>query len=129
MFPAASEVFPVNRRCTRLHFLHGTAWVAERGTHVASYVVQYRDGRREEIPLRYGEEVDNWWWEPKQTLTCREATLAWLGTNYAGRGSPSRIRLYSITWNNPYPDVTVDRLDFVSTRSASCPFLLAVTAE
>jgi hypothetical protein len=127
-FPDAVEGIPVGRRCVRLYFLHGTAWQTEHGRQVGCYVVHYADGRREEIPLRYGEELRNWWWSTKSTLEISQGSPAWLGTN-AATGPTEKLCLYSVTWNNPFPDALIATLDFVSTRSPSCPFLIAVTAE
>jgi serine/threonine protein kinase len=130
-YPAAVEAIPVRRRCTRLYFLHGTVWPTERSQHVAAYVVHYFDGRQEEIPVRYGEEIKNWWWASGDAVTVDHAALAWIGTNgYAGSVDKQvKVRLYCLTWNNPFPDEAITSLDFVSTGSASCPFLVAVTAE
>jgi hypothetical protein len=129
VFPNAVEAIPVNRKTRRLHFLHGTVWTEARGAHVGSYVVHYQSGRRESIPLLYGFELQNWWGDSRISIDCERATLAWTGTNLATQGTPSKLRLYCTTWNNPHPSDPITRLDFVSTSSSSCPFLLAVTAD
>jgi hypothetical protein len=128
LFPDAVEAIPVGRKCARLHFLHGTSWETEQGRHVGSYVVHYADGRIEEIALRYGEQFRNWWWSAKEHLDVGLAAVAWVGTN-AATGPANKLSLYCLTWNNPFPDTTVASLDFVSTRSPSCPFLIAITVE
>ncbi len=89
------------------------------------------DGRQEEVPVRYGEEVKNWWWVSGDTMAVPHAAVAWVGTNaYAGGVDRSvKVRLYRLTWNNPFPDEVITSLDFVSTGSASCPFLIGITAE
>ncbi|MBI5388311.1 MAG: serine/threonine protein kinase [Verrucomicrobia bacterium] len=127
-YPDAVEGIAVNRKCRRLHFLHGTVWGVEHGRHAGSYVLHFADGRSEEIPLRYGDELRNWWWSPKASLEVVHGTVAWLGTN-AATHDQERICLYAITWNNPHPETAVTSLDFVSTKSPSCPFLLAITVE
>jgi serine/threonine protein kinase len=127
-FPTEVRGIPVNRQCIRLHFLHGAVWQAQQGVPVASYVIHYVDGRREEIPLRYGHQIQNWWWSPIAPITIPAAALAWTGTN-AATSPENKVCLYAITWNNPYPATPIGRLDFVSAGATSCPFLLAVTAE
>ncbi|HEY5915582.1 MAG TPA: hypothetical protein VJA21_33780, partial [Verrucomicrobiae bacterium] len=132
VFPAQVQGIPVKRTCARLHFLHGTVWPnVEKDTQIASYVVHYSDGRQEEIPIRYGREVKDWWWNGTDQLNIDSASLAWLGTNRiaGGADAQNRIRLYGFVWQNPHPDTLIDRLDFVSLMSPSCPFLLGVTAE
>ena len=81
--------------------------------------------------MRYGEEVKNWWWNGGDGMKVEHAALAWVGTNsFAGNLDKSaKVRLYAITWNNPFPDELITKLDFISTDSPSCPFLLAITAE
>ncbi len=128
-FPATAEGIPVGRRCSRLHFLHGAVWQDAKGVHVGSYVVHYASGLHEGIPLQYGFEVQNWWWDSTSPDEPERAAVAWIGTNLATHGTPSKLRLYCTTWMNPRPSDPITALDFVSTGSASCPFLLAVTAD
>lgn len=127
-YPDAITGIPVQRKCSRLHFLHGTAWAERDLQHIGSYIVHYADGRHHEVPLRYGEACRNWWWGPRSPLSVSLATLAWLGTNRVTEPT-DKLCLFAFTWNNPHPDAEVSRLDFRSTHSASCPFLIAVTAE
>lgn len=130
-FPGAVEGIKIGRACARLYFLHGTLWPVENSRHIGAYLIHYVDGRQEEIPVRYGEEVKNWWWNSGDTMNVDHASVAWVGTNgfAGGLDKSSKIRLYAITWNNPFPEEPITTIDFLSTRSRSCPFLLAVTAE
>jgi hypothetical protein len=56
-------VIPVNRRCDRLHilglvtFAGGFPSTGFDGDKVATYTLEYADGRKKEIPLRNGYEV------------------------------------------------------------------------
>ena len=130
LFPAEVRGIPVNRKCARLYFLHGTIWLAEKGATVGHYLVRYADGKQVEIPLRYGEQLQNWWWSPVDNLTLSGAAVAWIGTNTAVVSRPeSKLCLYAIEWNNPFPGVPVTSIDFSSTRGPACPFLLAITSE
>ncbi|MGO8699765.1 MAG: serine/threonine-protein kinase [Limisphaerales bacterium] len=130
-FPGCVEGIPVGRKCNRLYFLHGTGWTVAKSTLVGCYVVHYLDGRKEEIPLRYGEQVRNWWLGMQDTLPIESAAVAWVGTNRIAGGSDKtyKLSLYALTWNNAFADEPITTVDFVSTRSLSCPFLIAITAE
>jgi serine/threonine protein kinase len=130
-FPDRVEGIRVDRKCGRLYFLHGTGWTVSEYTQVACYVVHYLDGRKEEIPVRYGGEVRNWWLGMRDTLPVDNGSVAWIGTNRVAGGSDKnfKLSLYALVWNNAFADVPITTVDFVSTRSASCPFLLAITAE
>jgi serine/threonine protein kinase len=127
-FPTSLDGIPVDRRCNAIHFLHGTVWKADQGETVARYVVHYADGRHEEVPLRYGDELRDWWWSAKFPLNATAATVAWVGTNTV-TGAENKLCLYQLSWNNPRTGVPVRSLDFVSAGSPSCPFLIAVTTE
>jgi len=61
---------------------------------------------------------------PFQPLTARRAVVAW---NDSEAGVP--LRLFKRTWENPRPDVIIDRIDFVSRKTEAAPFLVALTAE
>lgn len=56
-------VIPVNRRCDRLHILGQVTFAggfpssAQDGDKVGSYILEFSDGRKKEIPLRHGYEV------------------------------------------------------------------------
>jgi serine/threonine protein kinase len=130
-FPGSVEGIRVGRKCSRLYFLQGTGWAAAKSTPVATYVVHYLSGRQEEIPMRYGEEVRNWWLGTQDMLPVDDAAVAWVGTNrFAGGSDKSqKLSLYALTWNNAYAADPITTVDFVSTRSLSCPFLIAITAE
>ena len=130
-FPDRVEGIPVGRICARLHFLQGTAWRTGKSQHIAAYVVHYSDGRQEEVPVRFGEEVKDWWWNGEDTMKVDHAALAWVGTNAfaGGLDKSAKVRLCAMTWNNPFPDELITKLDFISTRSPASPFLIAVTAE
>ena len=55
--------------------------------------------------------------------------IAWVGNNKASLAAHSYVRLFLSTWQNPYPEKTVESIDYVSTKSSAAPFCLAITAE
>lgn len=131
-YPLAVERIPVEQKCARLHFLHGVVWPSGSGTQVGGYIVHYTGGRAQEIPLLYGYDLLNWWWNPAKNQ--RGTTLpppVWVGSNGTTRrdGGQSMLRLFSLSWSNPLPEITVESIDFVSSGKSSCPFLIGITAE
>jgi hypothetical protein len=135
-FPFSAEGIPVGRRCRRLHFLQGTVWVGPKGTCIAQYRVIYADGRELVIPVEYGRQVRNWWSSPQEppgtSNLAGDAELAWTGTNASEawrKAGSSPLQLFKMTWKNPRPGIPITSLDFVSSMTASCPFLIAVTSE
>jgi eukaryotic-like serine/threonine-protein kinase len=125
-FPEALRGIKVQQRCDRLHFLHATGWglFAPQGTKIGTYLVRYADGTLVEIPLINGEDLAEWQVsDPASELP--RASVAWVGTN----ARKLRVQLFRRTWDNPYPGISIESIDFLSTMTAAAPFLIAVTAE
>jgi len=55
--------------------------------------------------------------------------VAWVGANVATLKRNSSIRVYRSTWENPRWDVPIHSIDFVSSKTACGPSLLAITIE
>jgi hypothetical protein len=124
-FPAEVRSIRIGRRCRQLHFLHATGWGrhVEPGTHIASYVLRYADGSTEELRLLAGEDIGEWQIAQASQHLPR-ANVVWSGKNAWGR-----IQLFKRTWVNPRPEAEITSLDFISTRTAAAPFVIAITAE
>jgi hypothetical protein len=133
--PKQVEGIPVGRRAKRLHFLHATHFGNRTYTKIGAYIVQYADDRSVEIPIRYGEDLLDWWArsgeEPGQALS----KIAWMGNNGAASAmGATSIRLFIKTWDNPHPELEITRISMVtgpqpSGKTAPAPFLVAVTGE
>lgn len=140
--PAAVRGIPIARKCHALHFLHSTGWNEREQVTIGNYVVHYADGLQLEIPIRYGQDVRNWysterrlgdvvvpmdWDEP---LASR-STVAYTGTNnnvtYDRRGVA--FRLFKTIWQNPRPNMAIESIDYISAMTGCAPFLIAITVE
>jgi hypothetical protein len=120
----------VRRTCRCLHFLHGTGWVETEGKEIARFIMHFADGQRSERPIRYGNDMRNFYWlAGSDSAEHPDAVRAWVGTNALTTETGVSYRLYKSVWDNPRPDVPVETIDFISTMSASVPFLIAITAE
>lgn len=124
-FPRCVEGIPVRRRASRLCFVHAASGVAPDGTILGCYVMHFGDGRRCEIPIRYGEEVRAW------RVKDDPATIDRLGWEYKNEPNPAdeELRLFVTWWSNPWPEVEISRVDLVSRMAAAAPFLVAITCE
>lgn len=133
VFPA--EVgFGLGQVFRRLHVLHGAHGSTVDGTLVGTYRLHYRDGGSADLPILYGRDLRDWWVsvplrESDPVADATAAELAWLGP--AERRSPgdSQVRLFKCTYKNPFPAREVDRITFVSSSTATGPFLVAATVE
>jgi len=106
----------------------------KHGTQLGTYVVHYANGQRQEIPIRAGIDLADWWSQVNETDT--QFTVAWTGTNELSLKRGRSIRLFKATWQNPHPDVQIAGIDFDFVLTANrppskhaAPFLVAITAE
>jgi len=120
-FPSRVDGIEVGTKASTLHFLHGCAYSADDGVHVASYIIHYEDGQTEEIPLNYMRNIYSW---DDQHLGMSYGA-AWRGKAQDGRG----IGLSDLQWDNPRPEVAIASIDFVGENTDASPFLVAITAE
>jgi hypothetical protein len=128
-FPVEVKGVRVGQPCHRLHFLQATGWRMPDGTAIGRYVIHYVDGQQQAVPVVYGENVRDWWFDPKLDEPTKGAVVAWTGKNAATETRGQAVRLYRFTWENPRADAAIESLDLVSENSNSSPFLIALTVE
>ena len=128
-FPRRVNGLPIQRRCQRLHFLHGSAWSSLFGTLIGHYVVHYANGQTRDLKLIFGRNIRDWWFPASQPQMTPGATVAWEGSNAASRELGMSLRLYKMTWDNPQPEAEINSIDFVSAMEKPAPFLIAITVE
>jgi hypothetical protein len=132
--PASVRGIDVDDTFQRLHILHATHWSAKPRATVAYYTVRYDDKSEESIPIRYGEDVNDWWHNEGATPPS-PAQVAWEGENTATCKCGATIRLYKTTWHNPHAARKVHSIDFASVNFQSkdspeaAPFCVAMTTE
>ena len=123
-FPEAVPGIAVRRACKAIHFLHGAVFATPLGTKVGDFVVHYSDGQMEEIPLLYGKDVEDVWFDPA-AAELPGIKPVWREIGPDGKG----VRLYRLTWRNRRHPVIVESVDFRSVRTLSAPFLVAITVD
>ncbi len=128
-YPAEVRGVAVKRKCRRLHFLHGTGWRVEDGVAIGQYVIHYGDGQTQQVAIIYGENVRDWWFNPKLDPPTSRAVVAWTGKNAALRDKEMLARVYRFTWENPRPEAEISSMDLISANTSSSPFVIAITAE
>ncbi len=105
------------RKASRIYFLHTGAFGADGGKYRVHYSKSTE--RVETIPLTSSRIGD--WWSPSELP---EAPIAWSGTNGA-----NRVGLYMYVWKNPYPDVVIDSIDFISDGQGPILGVFAMTGQ
>jgi hypothetical protein len=139
-YPTQVGDIRIDRSCAKLHLLHGDGFIVYTnfGTVVSKLVLHYEDNSTRELKLVAGEQSFDWWAPlfktglPKKFLQMAPGTeRAWTGSNaYLRQWQPElTLVLYKTTFDNPQPEVKVASMDFVSTETVTCPFLVGLTVE
>jgi hypothetical protein len=128
--PSQISGIEIHARCHALHFLQGTGWDAPIGTSVGTYQVRYADGEVQTIPIRYGENIANYWCLHQAYPALRnDTTVVWKGANARSDRDGCDLYLYKYRWPNPRPEAEIVSIDFDSTVTQAAPFLIAISAE
>lgn len=120
----------VHQRFRRVDFLHAATFPPFLGrTDLATYVVHYADGQENEIPIVYGQNIADWWFNPKHPVVPKNAQVAWEGSNAAVKEYGKLLHIYQMSWDNPLPDIEVVSISLVSRMGLSTSFVIAITVE
>ena len=128
--PEKIEGIKVGRAAKKLYFLNACGYAAEDDAVIGKYVINYDDKTSAEIEIVYGKDVVDWWAYPGKPAPTR-GKVAWEGENEASKGFEAKIKLYTLTWENPKPEKKIATIDFVATKpeGPAAPFCVAITAE
>ncbi len=127
-FLAAAKDIKVDRKARKLHFLHATGWSAPDGTPVATAVIHFANGKKQEFTFNYGDHLIDWVaWEP-QPKDHDNSVVAWTGKSPA-TGGQTTLHLFKTQWINPDPTQTIASVDYIASNNDPAPFLIAITAE
>jgi hypothetical protein len=126
--PQAVKGIAIHAQGRRFHFLHGAVGSTQGDTKIGEYLLHYADGRTQSVPVVYQRNVSDWQVRAGDPLPT-DAVVAWTGETDAEQGAGSQVRLYTYTANNPFPEVRIETVDFISAMAPSAPFLVALTLE
>ena len=118
--PMESKPIVMNATAKYCYFLQ-TCSYGVPGNHCADYDVQYDDGSHEQIPLRVGRELGDWW-GPKDLAS---AMVAWRGKNAV----TNDVGFHLFAWANPHPEKKIASIIFRSRNTITSPALIALTAS
>jgi WD40 repeat protein len=129
-FPPRVSNIRVNQRCQRLHFLHASEGRHDlSGTRIGGYILHYANGQQWEVPIVYGEDLRDWFWHPDGDDGTAHAEVAWRGESKSSRQAALWLRLFKRSLENPWPEVEITSIDFISSSVEASPFLVAITIE
>lgn len=123
--PAQVKSIPVGRKADRLYFLHNSAW----GRPGFVYRVYYTEDRRKWIPgqpdpfvdvvVNPKENIADVWGADayeKGEAFLSGATVAWSDANAYQRSRDTRVGVYQMVWDNPYPEKEIESIDIISPQ-------------
>ena len=121
-FPEAVKGLPVACACHFIDLVHATTAAADPpDTTVAKLVLRYAHGQPEEIAIRQGEQVLDWWAWSDDRPPDPATAVAWTGENPEATKAPHTIRLCKTRFANPRPHETLQSIDSVSAMANSAP--------
>ncbi len=103
-----------------VHFLHFTE---NAGNEIGAYTLVYADGTRQELPLKNGINIQDWW---KPGIMPFAALAHSDGFMTADHGE-QKIGFWRFSARNPHPDKPVAGLEFSNTDPSVTVNLIAVT--
>ncbi len=109
---------PVGGTAASIYFLHASAW---SGGHMATYTVHYQDGTSVAIPIRAGQEINDWW-GPKSGDNCRVAL-------HVPNAETDDVGLLVFGWSNPSPAKPIQDIGIHSEELNGIVVLTAVTCS
>jgi serine/threonine protein kinase/WD40 repeat protein len=129
ILPSRARVDAINQTATRLHFLQANSYQLPDGAALGRYVLEYENGTTADLPLKYGEDVRDWWTASGESTNTPNAHVIWRGYCPAAKTAGIANRVWERTYENPHPKLKIRALEFVSDRRGAGPMILAVTLE
>jgi len=127
IYPKEAKDIEINQKAYKIHFLQASSWNIEAPKKlIGKYIVYFENKSAIEINLIYEENIWDWW---GHNLSSSNETPIWKGSNERTEERNMHIRLFKFTWENPFPDSKIIKLDFVSNINGPGPFLVALTIE
>jgi hypothetical protein len=132
---------PVGTKAGRLHFLHthNPSDETKEGATVFRYIVNYQDGRRVEVPVRWGQEIGHWRRQdvlnhlPHARVAHYDAIRFLNGDRRQPVPNAPQLVVYRFAWTNPRRNASIASIDIVSANTEKAdlgaPAIFAITAE
>lgn len=122
LFPDKITGIKIAKKCRYLYFLQAASNGGD-GLPVGYYQINYRDGTSTVVKIRVGENVVDWWADPKHSLVKNAEPIKVI----TGYDLNVNRYMYAFEWENPYPEKEISTLDFISEKNIPIPILIAIT--
>ena len=134
-YPESVPNIIVEQRFARLQMLCGAAWAGVINRSVddkrvlARIVLHYADGSEHVLPVRHGDHVIDWIYDPSNPRHLRDNEqlgVVWTAKSIFSSGFQC---LFKTAWENPFPGKLVETIELQSAREAGGLFVLGLTLE
>jgi hypothetical protein len=126
---AETNRIPVGQKCAGIDFLHGMAWWMSSTNPASRFVVHFANGASTTIPIVFGKDVASSHLLNNSRQHYPDLTNPVVWEERISTNAPTQpiFGFYIKRWSNPFPDVTVDTIDFELAQTYSDAFLVAIT--
>jgi hypothetical protein len=121
-FPEKVKI-KVGERLAKLHLLHTHTQSAVKEKAAFTYIVNFKDGKKQTFEIESGRNIDNWYQNSKKAP---EAKVAWKG--------PNPIKNEVVIWQTELPikhenaaQAVVESLEIISKNNNPIPVIIAIT--
>jgi hypothetical protein len=130
---AVTNHIPVGRKCAELDFLHATERVWPANSTNSQYVIHLANGANFTLPIIYGKDVAWGFYGPLGGRAINAHSggpanlVVWGERTDPNQAAPQPIYSFYIKrWTNPFPNETVDAIDFEPGPANPAPNLSAL---
>ncbi|MHC1775230.1 MAG: hypothetical protein AB9834_07400 [Lentimicrobium sp.] len=126
LYPESIREIPVSLKGSAIHFLHASAWnIDAEKIEIGGYFIHYSDGQSVSLPLVYRENIWDWWGNSSET----DQVSAWRGRNERTTSVGQHIRLFQLSWANPFPEKEIQSIGLVSNCKGPGPMVVAISVS
>lgn len=126
VYPENISGIPVDLKGSAIHFLHASAWnIDAEQVEIGEYKLTYSDGTSVSLPLVYRLNIWDWWGNSSEI----DQASAWRGKNERTTSIGQHIRLFHLSWENPFPEKTILSIDLISNCKGPGPMIIAITVS
>src|SRR5439155_5257541 len=130
VYPGSYNGIRVGQKAGWIHLLHGTGYDEKDGVAIARLTLNYENGEKRSLDIRYGVHVRNWWVEKQEKVAAvsdPNSRVAWTGTSRQTDPAGVTLRLFQTSLQNPLPDQLIESVDFSSLFRRATPVIVAMT--
>jgi len=126
---AETNRIPVGQKCSEIDFLHGMAWWMNSTNTVSRFVIHFANGINETVPIIFGKDLvsSHFLNNSRQHYPDLTNSVVWEERISTNAPPQPYFGFYIKKWSNPFPDETVDTIDFEPAQDYSDIFLVAIT--